>query len=101
MIMKITEKKEGNKLTVFIDGRIDTTTSPNLYEYLSSKMEGVMELTLDFSKVEYVSSAGLRVILYAEKTMKGKGGKMVVTNVNDDIMETFELTCFTDILTII
>ena len=99
--MKITQKKEGDKLTVSIDGRIDTATSPQLYEHLTREMEGVMELTLDFTKVEYVSSAGLRVILYAEKTMKGKGGKMLVANVNADIMETFELTCFTDILTII
>ena len=99
--MNIKQKKDGTQLTVFIDGRIDTATAPNLYDYLVAEMEGVTELTLDFTKVEYVSSAGLRVILFAEKTMKGKGGKMIVTHVNDDIMETFELTCFTSILTII
>lgn len=99
--MNIKQKKDGTQLTVFIDGRIDTTTAPKLYDYLVAEMEGVMELTLDFTKVEYVSSAGLRVILFAEKTMKGKGGKMIVAHVNDDIMETFELTCFTSILTII
>ena len=99
--MNIKQNKEGTKLTVYIDGRIDTTTSPMLYEHLQQELVGVNELVLDFSKVEYVSSAGLRVLLFAQKTMNSVQGKMTVCHVNDDIMETFELTCFTDFLTIV
>ena len=97
--MNISEVKEGKKLTVYFEGDIDTTSAPQAYEYLQKHMEGVEELILDFSKLNYVSSAGLRVILFAQKTMSNQG-KMVIRNVNSDIMETFELTCFTDLLTI-
>ena len=98
--MNIKQKRDGDKLTIFIDGRIDTTTSPILQEYLQKELGGVKELILDFENVEYVSSAGLRVLLFAQKTMSSQG-EMKVAHVNSDIMETFELTCFTDILTII
>ena len=98
--MNIQEVKEGKTLTVFFEGDIDTTSAPQAYEYLQNHMEGVEELVLDFSKLNYVSSAGLRVILFAQKTMSNQG-KMVIRNVNSDIMETFELTCFTDFLTIV
>ena len=98
--MKISQKKESAKLTVFIEVRIDTTTSPQLFEHLQRELPGVKELVLDFEKVEYISSAGLRVLLSAQKIMNEQG-KMVVAHVNSDIMETFELTCFTDVLTII
>jgi len=98
--MNIKQQKNGTKLTVCIEGRIDTNTSPELLEFLQKEMHGIDELTLDFEHVEYVSSAGLRVILFAQKTMSSQG-QMFVKNVNDDVMETFELTCFTDFLTII
>lgn len=98
--MNIKEKRDGNKLVVKVEGRVDTTTSPELFEYFKNGLEGVKELELDLEGVNYVSSAGLRTILFAQKTMD-KQGKMVVSHVCKEIMETFELTCFTDILTII
>ena len=98
--MTIKERKEGNKLVVCVEGRIDTTTSPELSEYFQKNLKDVTDLELDLEKVNYVSSAGLRTILFAQKTMD-KQGKMVVSHVCKEIMETFELTCFTDILTII
>ncbi len=98
--MTIKQKKENKTLTVFISGRVDTKTAPELLEFLQGAMPGVEELILDLAEVEYVSSAGLRVILYAQKTMTSQGS-MKVINVNSDIMETFELTGFSDILTII
>ena len=99
--MNIKQNKQGNKLILSIEGRIDTVTAPTFMETIQKETPGLSELELDFGKVDYVSSAGLRVLLFAQKTMKGQGGTMVVSNVNSDIMETFELTCFTDILTII
>ena len=98
--MNIKSKKEDKKTTVMISGRVDTNTAPELLEFLKGAMPGVEELVLDFKELEYISSAGLRVILFAQKTMNAQGS-MVITNVNEDIMETFELTNFTDILTII
>ena len=99
-MMTIKGKREGSKLIVSVEGRIDTTTSPELNEYFVNNLKDVKELELDLENVNYVSSAGLRTILFAQKTMD-KQGKMVVSHVCKEIMETFELTCFTDILTII
>ena len=99
-MMTIKEKRDGNKLIVSVEGRIDTNTSPELNEYFQQNLKDVKELELDLENVNYVSSAGLRTILFAQKTMD-KQGKMVVSHVCKEIMETFELTCFTDILTII
>ncbi len=98
--MTIKQKKDGNKLIVSIEGRIDTNTSPEFNEFLQQNLKDVKELELDLENVNYVSSAGLRAILFAQKTMD-KQGKMVVSHVPKEIMETFELTCFTDFLTII
>jgi len=98
--MTIKEKKEGSKLVVAVEGKIDTNTSPELTEFFQNKLKGVKELELDLEKVDYVSSAGLRAILFAQKTMEAEQGSMVVSHVCKEIMETFELTCFTDILTI-
>ena len=97
--MNIKDKKENKKTTVMISGQVDTNTAPALLEYLKGAMPGVEELVLDFKELDYISSAGLRVILFAQKTMNAQGS-MTVINVNEDIMETFELTGFTDILTI-
>lgn len=98
--MNIKPHKEGSKLVLELDGRIDTVTSPALAEYFQKDLGGITELELDLKKVEYISSAGLRAILLAQKIMD-KQGKMVVSHVCKEIMETFELTCFNEILTII
>ena len=98
--MNIKQKKEDDKVIIQINGRIDTTTAPELLENLKGIMPQTKELVLDFENVDYVSSAGLRVVLFAQKTMNGQGGNMTITHVCDDIMETFELTGFTDILNI-
>lgn len=97
--MTITKTQDQNSLTLFLEGRLDTTTSPQLEAELSASLGGVTHLTLDLSKLAYLSSAGLRVILSAQKRMN-KQGQMVVRNVNDTIMEVFEVTGFMDILTI-
>ena len=97
--MEIKKTLEGEKLTVAISGRLDTTTAPELEEALKESMDGISELVIDFTETEYISSAGLRVLLSAQKTMN-KQGSMVVTGVNDVIMEIFEVTGFVDILDI-
>ena len=97
--MTITKTQEGNKLTIALEGRLDTTTAPQLEAELKSSLGGVEELVLDLAKLEYMSSAGLRVLLLAQKTMNIQGN-MTVRNVNDTIDEIFEITGFRDILTI-
>lgn len=97
--MTITKTQDHSALTLFLEGRLDTTTSPQLEAELSASLDGVTQLTLDLEKLAYLSSAGLRVILAAQKRMN-KQGKMVVRHVNDTIMEVFEVTGFVDILTI-
>ena len=97
--MTIEKNTEGTVLTIALGGRLDTTTAPQLEEELKQSMETMTELHLDFGKLEYLSSAGLRVILAAQKIMN-KQGKMVIHNVNETIMEVFEVTGFIDILTI-
>ena len=98
--MNVKTNKQNKSVTVLVSGRIDTQTAPDLLEHLKEAMQGAEELVLDLADVEYVSSAGLRVILFAQKTMNSQGSTSVA-HVNKDIMETFELTGFTDILTII
>lgn len=97
--MTIQTEKEGSALTVKLEGRLDTTTSPELDETLKGSLDNVSDLTLDLEKLEYLSSAGLRVLLAAQKTMN-KQGSMVVKNVNETIMEIFEITGFSEILKI-
>ena len=97
--MNIIKTSEGTKLTFAIEGRLDTTTAPQLEEEVKGSLTGVTELVLDFSKLEYLSSAGLRVILAAQKVMN-KQGRMVIRHVNETILEVFEVTGFCDILTI-
>ena len=98
-MLNIKKNKEGSKLTVAVEGRLDTTTAPELEAALKEDIEGVEELVIDLANLEYISSAGLRVLLAAQKIMM-KQGKMVVTNPNDVISEIFEVTGFLDILTI-
>lgn len=97
--MNINKTIDGSTLKISLEGRLDTTTAPQLEAELKGSMDGVAELNMDFEKLEYLSSAGLRVILAAQKTMN-KQGKMVICHVNEVIMEVFEVTGFIDILTI-
>ncbi|MBQ0058362.1 MAG: STAS domain-containing protein [Lachnospiraceae bacterium] len=97
--MTITDTKDGSSLYIALDGRLDTTTAPDLEGFLKKSLDGITDLTLDFENLTYISSAGLRVLLSTQKAMN-KAGNMVVKNVNDDITEIFEITGFTDILTI-
>ena len=97
--MNINKTIDGSVLRVCLEGRLDTTTAPQLEAEFKQSLDGITLLELDFDKLEYLSSAGLRVILAAQKTMN-KQGKMVIRNVNETIMEVFEVTGFIDILTI-
>ena len=97
--MTIAKKLNGTALEIALEGRLDTTTAPELEKELKGSLEGATELTLDFTKLEYISSAGLRVLLATHKEMSKKGG-MKVTHVNEIVSEVFEVTGFADILTI-
>ena len=97
--MTITPVKSGTELTLKLEGRLDTTTAPQLEEALRSSLDETESLTFDMSALDYISSAGLRVLLSAQKQMNARGA-MKVTGVNDIIMEIFDVTGFTDILTI-
>ena len=97
--MTITKHQNGTNLEIALEGRLDTTTAPELEAELNQSMPGAESLTLDFGKLEYISSAGLRVLLSAHKVMAQKGG-MKVIHVNEIVMEVFEVTGFADILTI-
>ncbi len=97
--MTIEKKMKGNALEIAVEGRLDTMTAPELEAELNKSLDGAETLTMDFSKLEYTSSAGLRVLLSAHKAMSAKGG-MKVTHVNEIVQEVFEVTGFADILTI-
>lgn len=97
--MTITKNKNDNFLTLKLEGRLDTTTAPQLESELSENLNGVTELTIDFAELSYISSAGLRVLLATQKRMN-KQGSMKLINVNEIVMEVFEITGFVDILTI-
>lgn len=98
-MLNIKKTEENGNLLVALEGRLDTTTAPELEKELQASLDGVQVLTMDFEKLEYISSAGLRVLLSAHKTMS-KQGAMKITHVSDVIMEIFEVTGFSDILTI-
>ena len=91
--------RDGNKLTVAISGRLDTLSSPDFEKEMTPAIEGVEELVIDLKDLDYISSAGLRVLLGLAQTMEDQG-KMVVTNPNDAVMDVFSVTGFDDILTI-
>lgn len=98
--MTITKTAENGTLRIALEGRLDTNTAPQLETELKTSLSGITELELDFSGLEYISSAGLRVLLAAQKTMS-RQGKMTIRNVNETIMEVFEITGFVEILTIV
>ena len=97
--MTIDKKLEGTKLEITLEGRLDTITAPTLEGELKQSLDGITELVFYFGKLEYISSAGLRVLLAAQKIMN-KQGSMIIKNVNDVINDVFEVTGFSDILTI-
>lgn len=98
-MLNINKTIENGKAVFALIGRLDTTTAPDLEKELKESLNGVSELTLDFAGLEYISSAGLRVLLSAQKIMN-KQGDMKIRNVNETILEIFEVTGFSDILTI-
>ena len=98
--MTIDKNREGSKMTVALEGRLDTTTAPKLEAEIRGSLDGVTDLEFDFQNLAYISSAGLRVMLSAQKLMN-KQGSMTIRNVNDDIMDVFEVTGFVDILNIV
>ena len=98
-MLNIEKTVNGAELTVTLAGRLDTTTAPELEAELKAALDGVEALVFDMTELQYISSAGLRVLLSAQKTMN-RQGEMKVVHVNDTIMEIFEVTGFSDILTI-
>lgn len=97
--MEILKKLEGDKATICLQGRLDTITAPELEKELGVILPNLKTLVFDFENLEYLSSAGLRVLLNSQKVMN-KQGTMVVRHVNDTIMDVFDMTGFTSILTI-
>ena len=97
--MNITKTQEDTTLTLGVEGRLDTTTAPQLEAELKNSISGITLLNFDFEKLEYISSAGLRVLLSAQKVMNHQG-KMVLHHVNQTVMDVFDVTGFSDMLTI-
>ena len=97
--MTIEKNMSGNELVLKINGRLDTTTAPVLENELKECIDNLEKLVMDFEGLDYLSSAGLRVLLTAQKTMN-KQGEMIIKNVNDTVMEIFEITGFIDILNV-
>lgn len=98
--MEINKKADGSKLEVSLSGRLDTTTAPEFEKSLKESLNGVTDLVMNFAGLDYISSAGLRVLLSAQKIMNAAGGKMKVVGANDIVKEIFDVTGFSDILTI-
>ena len=98
-MLNIEKKTDGSSLNIALEGRLDTMTSPQLEETLKDSLDGVTSLIMDFEKLEYISSAGLRVLLSAQKIMN-KQGEMKLIHVNEVINEIFEVTGFSDILNV-
>lgn len=98
-MLNITKNANGNALKIILEGRLDTTTAPQLEAELSTALSGVTDLKFDLEKLDYISSAGLRVLLSTQKTMN-KQGKMVISNASAEVKEIFDVTGFSDILTI-
>lgn len=97
--MEINKSINGNEMVLTLSGRLDTTTAPDLEAVVQKELDGVESLVIDFTDLEYISSAGLRVLLAAQKIMN-RQGNMVVRHVNATVREVFEITGFEDILTI-
>ena len=98
-MLNINKVKDGTTLTISIEGRLDTTTAPQLENVVNAEIEGASELIYDLKALDYISSAGLRVLLSSQKVMN-KQGSMIVKNVSEEVLEIFEVTGFSDIFTI-
>ena len=99
--MTITKTQEGSKLNVALEGRLDTTTAPNLEAEMRDALNGVTELDIDMASLAYISSAGLRVMLALQKQMNKQKGSMIIRNASEELMEIFDVTGFVDVLHII
>lgn len=97
--MTIEKKAEGTELTIAVSGRLDTMTAPNLEQELKKSLDGVTGLVFDFGQLEYISSAGLRVVLSAQKTMN-RQGSMKIIHASEEVRDVFDITGFSDIMTI-
>ena len=95
--MEIVKKQDGSNLTISLEGRLDTTTAPQLESELKQSLDGVQALEFDLAKLDYISSAGLRVLLQMQKLMKTKGS-MVIKNTNEEVMGIFKVTGFVRLL---
>ena len=98
--MTINKTINGNQAVYAVSGRLETITAPELEEALKTGLDGIAGLTLDFTELDYISSAGLRVVLFAQKQMTAAGGKMKILNPNEIVSEIFDVTGFSDILDI-
>ena len=98
--MKINKTLDQNTLTLSLEGRLDTGSAPELEDVLSSSLNNVKTLVLDMEKLDYLSSAGLRVLLSAHKRMSGQAGTMTLRNVGETVKDVFDITGFTDFLNI-
>lgn len=98
--MTIEERKDGEVLTLVIEGKVDTITAPNLQNSILQAFQKSINVTLDFNNVEYVSSAGLRALLIGQKTAQSKKGSMVITGVNDTVKKVLELSGIGNLLSI-
>ncbi len=98
--MEIIQNKNNNKLAIAVKGRLDTNTAPELEKAALEALEGVKELNLDLVNLDYISSAGLRVVLMLHKHMSGEGGKLIVSHPKDEVMEVFDMTGFSSFLNI-
>lgn len=99
--MDIQKARSEEKIILAISGRLDTTTAAQLQEALIPSFDEAKQVEIDFTELAYVSSAGLRVLLSAQKTAKAKGAALVLKNVSEEVMEVFKMTGFSDILTIV
>jgi anti-anti-sigma factor len=99
--MTITQNQSEEKLVMALEGRLDTITAPVLQEQLIPGFDKAKHIQLDFRELVYVSSAGLRVLLMGEKTAKARGGKLTLVNVSAEIKELFEMTGFSEVLTVV
>ncbi|MCR5032420.1 MAG: STAS domain-containing protein [Lachnospiraceae bacterium] len=99
--MTITETRTDDKILLSVEGRVDTNTSPELQDSILKGFQKANHVELDFEALDYISSAGLRALLLGHKTAASKGGSMVIKNVNEDVMEIFEDTGFSDVFEII
>jgi len=97
--MNFNVKTDNDRMVIELDGRLDTMTSPQLDEFLHTYLDGVKQLVFDLSRLEYISSAGLRVLLYAHKTVS-RNGNMIVIGCSEEVTEIFDITGFSDIMDI-